>query len=80
MTTRRHAVHGGDDGLVEAVDGQRLAAHQRHTVRRTPHAAPPFLPRLVVAEARNRASAFVCRDLACSAPVRDLAEFKKAMA
>ncbi len=42
--------------------------------------APAHLPRLAPAEDRERAVAFLCRGLACSPPIRDLDEFKKAMA
>ena len=44
------------------------------------HHAPPHLPRLVPAEDRQRPTAFLCRGLECSAPIRDLEEFKKALA
>ena len=42
--------------------------------------APPYLPRLVTTETRARVTAFVCRDLVCSAPISELDEFRSALA
>ena len=75
-------VRGPEETLAEWLSIARAGYRPRRHCYGIPYAArhmPPFLPRLVAAEERNRASAFVCRDFACSAPIRELAEFKKAM-
>ncbi|MYE22628.1 MAG: thioredoxin domain-containing protein [Gammaproteobacteria bacterium] len=41
--------------------------------------APSYLPRLVTTETRARVTAFVCRDLVCSAPINELDEFRAAL-
>ena len=76
-------VRGAEDTLGEWLAIARAGYHPRRHCYGIPYAArhtPAFLPPLGAAEERDRATAFVCRDFACSPPIRELAEFKKAMA
>ena len=41
--------------------------------------APSYLPRLVTTEVRARVTAHVCRDLVCSAPIKELDKFRAAL-
>ena len=73
-------------GPLDLMDPWLDAARDGYEPARTVYAipydcqAPSYLPRLVTTETRARVTAFVCRDLVCSAPINDLDEFRSALA
>ena len=75
-------VRGPSDALREWLAVARAGYRPERVCYGIPHDAervPAYLPRRVPAD-RARPTAFVCRALACSAPIADLTAFKQALA
>ena len=89
LTAVEEAAHPPELVVVRAPDpaewlaAARAGYHPARVVYAIPYdakGAPAYLPRLVAAEDRQRAIAFVCRGTECSPPIRDLEELRKALA
>ena len=75
-------VRGPQEALGEWLEVARQGYHPNRAVYGIPYDAeeiPAYLPRLVSADTRARASAFFCSGLRCSAPTTSLDEFRRAI-